>query len=186
MGLSYGEQSFCSVPPSPVHPHERAPMRSCSFIFEAKSLICSLVGAFLLLSRGVASFWCQVCFGPSAVVNFHFCVQSRQACSARAILGIFELEIAHSLNFLITMRFKTPFTLYEHLTRFQSETSVSKLLWLKDPLLPIEHCTLRSLGGHFSDVENSAAFVCGKKGTLNNNGRLAPVKTKTTTEAREA
>ena len=60
MGLSYGEQSLCRVPPSPVHPHEEAPMRSCcnSFIFEAKSLICSPVGAFLLLSRGIASFWC--------------------------------------------------------------------------------------------------------------------------------
>ena len=31
------------------------------FIFEANSLIFSLVGAFLLLSRGLASFWCQVC-----------------------------------------------------------------------------------------------------------------------------
>ena len=52
MGLSYGEQSLCRVPPSPVHPHEGAPMPSCCsfFIFEAKSLICSLVGAFLLLS----------------------------------------------------------------------------------------------------------------------------------------
>ena len=26
MGLSYGEQSLCRVPPSPVHPHEGAPM----------------------------------------------------------------------------------------------------------------------------------------------------------------
>ena len=39
--------------------------RPCNFfIFEAKSLICSIVGAFLLHSRGVASFWCQVCFSP--------------------------------------------------------------------------------------------------------------------------
>ena len=38
MGLSYGEQSLCRVSPSPVHPHEGAPMRSyCNFfIFEAK------------------------------------------------------------------------------------------------------------------------------------------------------
>ena len=66
MGLSYVEQSLCRVPPSPVHPHDGAPMRSCcnSFILEVKSLISSLVRAFLLLSRGVALFWCQVCFGP--------------------------------------------------------------------------------------------------------------------------
>ena len=58
MGLSYGEQSHCRVPPSPVHPHEGAPMLSCSnfFIFEAKSLICSLVGAFLWGGGGV-KFW---------------------------------------------------------------------------------------------------------------------------------
>ena len=31
---------------------------------EAKSLICSLVGAFLPLSRDIASLWCQDCFGP--------------------------------------------------------------------------------------------------------------------------
>ena len=64
MGLSYGEQSLCRVPPSPVHPHEGAPMLFYynSFIFEAKSLICSLVGAFLWLSRGVASLWCQSLF----------------------------------------------------------------------------------------------------------------------------
>ena len=30
---------------------------------------------------------------------------------------------------------------------------------LKDPVLPIVHCTLRSLGGHFCDVKNSEAFV---------------------------
>ena len=40
MGLSYREKSLCRVPPSPVHPHEGAPMRSCCnpFIFDAKSL----------------------------------------------------------------------------------------------------------------------------------------------------
>ena len=50
MGLSYGEQSLCRVPPSPVHPHEGALAMLFYynfFIFEAKSLICSLVGAFL-------------------------------------------------------------------------------------------------------------------------------------------
>ena len=49
MGLSYGEQSLCRVPPSPVHPHEGAPMlfHYNFFIFEARSLVCSLVGAFL-------------------------------------------------------------------------------------------------------------------------------------------
>ena len=35
MGLSYGEQSLCRVPPSPVHPHEGAPMRSCCNSFRA-------------------------------------------------------------------------------------------------------------------------------------------------------
>ena len=50
MGLSYG------VPPSPVLLLKGAPMRSCFnfFVSEARSLICSLVGAFLVLSRGVA------------------------------------------------------------------------------------------------------------------------------------
>ena len=74
MGLSNGEQSLCRVPPSPVHPtsfpeevavhpHEGAPMRSCCnfFIFEAKCLICSLVGAILLLSRFGAKFVFVLC-----------------------------------------------------------------------------------------------------------------------------
>ena len=30
----------------------------------------------------------------------------------------------------------------------------------EDPVLPINHCRLRSLGGHFYGVENSEAFVC--------------------------
>ena len=38
--------------------------------------------------------------------------------------------------------------------------------FIKDPVLPIEHCTLRCLGGHFCDVENSEAFVCGHNRTL--------------------
>ena len=46
--------------------------------------------------------------------------------------------------------------------------------------LPIKHCTLRSLGGHFCDVENSEAFVyrqnrtrkqCSLCENQNNNGR---------------
>ena len=85
MGLSYGEQSLCRVPPSPVHPHEGAPMLFYYnfFIFEAKSLICSLVGAFLWLSRGVASLWCQVCFRSSVVVNLHFsCPNSASVLSS--------------------------------------------------------------------------------------------------------
>ena len=65
MGLSYGEQSLCRVPPSPVHLHKGAPMHSCFFIFVANSLIFYLVGAFLLLSwvyvsQSVASFWCHI------------------------------------------------------------------------------------------------------------------------------
>ena len=59
--------SLYRVPPSQVHLHEGAPMCSVVvifFIFEAKYLICFLVGAILLLSWGVPSFWYQVCFGP--------------------------------------------------------------------------------------------------------------------------
>ena len=41
-----------------------------------------------------------------------------------------------------------------------------KKIKLKDPVLPLVHCTLRSLGSHFCDVENSEAFVCGKNRTL--------------------
>ena len=37
---------------------------------------------------------------------------------------------------------------------------------LKDPVLPIKHCTLQSPGGHFCDVENSEAFVFGQNSTL--------------------
>ena len=46
-------------------------------------LICPLVGAFLRLSRGVASFWCQVCFRSSAAVNLHFsCANSGSVLSS--------------------------------------------------------------------------------------------------------
>ena len=60
MGLSYGEQSHTLTGPL----HEGAPMRSlCDFFtFEAKSLICSLVRAFLLLTRR-SLVLVQVCFG---------------------------------------------------------------------------------------------------------------------------
>ena len=90
------------VPPSPVHQHEEAPMQCCcNFFIFGQSLICSLVGAFvlILLPRGVASFWCQVCFGPPLLYIYIFRVQIRQACWARAILDIFELETVYSLNF---------------------------------------------------------------------------------------
>ena len=40
------------------------------------------------------------------------------------------------------------------------------LVTLKDPVLPIKHCTLQSPGGHFCDVENSEAFVFGQNSTL--------------------
>ena len=36
----------------------------------------------------------------------------------------------------------------------------------EDPVLPIEHCTLRSFGDHFCDAENSEAFVGGQNITL--------------------
>ena len=38
--------------------------------------------------------------------------------------------------------------------------------YIKDPVLPIKHCTLQSPGGHFCDVENSEAFVFGQNSTL--------------------
>ena len=38
--------------------------------------------------------------------------------------------------------------------------------YVKDPVLPIKHCTLRSPGGHFCDAENSEAFVCGQNRTI--------------------
>ena len=46
-----------------------------------------------------------------------------------------------------------------------SLVTVGDLFQLKDPVLPIEHCTLRSLGSHFCDVENSEAFVYGENRT---------------------
>ena len=36
----------------------------------------------------------------------------------------------------------------------------------KDPVLPVKHCTLRSLGFHFCDVENWEAFVYGQNRSL--------------------
>ena len=102
-----------AVPPSPVHPHEGAPMPSCcnSFIFEAKSLICSFVGAFLLLSRGVASFWCQVCFRSSVVVNLHFsCRKSASVFSS--CYSWYELTSnCLQLDFSVNDRFKAGFHL---------------------------------------------------------------------------
>ena len=118
MGLSYGEQSLCRVPPSPVHPHEGAPMLSYSnfFIFEAKSLICSLVGAFLWLSRGVASLWCQVCFGSSAVVNLHFsCSNSASVLSScyswyQLTWNCLQLEFSENHRFKAGVHVKAVFT----------------------------------------------------------------------------
>ena len=37
---------------------------------------------------------------------------------------------------------------------------------VKDSVLPSEQYTLRSLGDHFCDVENSEAFICGQNRTL--------------------
>ena len=61
------------------HPHRSTRTRElqCSFItisfyLKQKASLGSLVGAFLWLSRGVASLWCQVCFRSSVVVNLHF------------------------------------------------------------------------------------------------------------------
>ena len=50
--------------------------------------------------------------------------------------------------------------------RRQKDNDRGKTREFKDPALPIEQCTLRFLGGHFCDVENSEAFVCGQNRTL--------------------
>ena len=118
MGLSYGEQSLCRVPPSPVHPHEGAPMLFYYnvFIFEAKSLICSLVGAFLWLSRGVASLWCQVCFPSSVVVNLHFsCPNSASVLSScyswyQFTWNFLQLEFSENHWFKAGVNVKAVFT----------------------------------------------------------------------------
>ena len=45
-------------------------------------------------------------FRSSAVVNFHFLCQKSASVLSSSILGIFELKIAYSLNFLITIDLK--------------------------------------------------------------------------------
>ena len=45
-----------------------------------------------------------------------------------------------------------------------AESTANKVI--KDPVLPIEHCMLRSLGSHFCDVKHSETFVCGQYRTL--------------------
>ena len=57
---------------------------------------------------------------------------------------------------------------------------------LKDPVLPIEYCTLRSLGAIFVMLKILRLLSVARMELFNDNGRLAPVKTKTTTEARKA
>ena len=114
-------QSLCRVPPSLVHPHEEAPMRSCcnSFIFKAESLICSLVGAFLLLSRGVLV---PSLFRSSAVVNFHFSgVFPTYFNPNNSLLIILKI----SLLFRYTPALTRPFCQY--LGRISSD---AKSLWL--------------------------------------------------------
>ena len=106
MGLSYGEQSLCRVPPSPFHPHNAFLLQFLYIWGKRPHLLhCGSI-SFTLTRRSLVLV--PSLFRSSAVVNFHyiFCVQSRQACWARAILGIFELEIAYSLNFLITIDLK--------------------------------------------------------------------------------
>ena len=123
----------CLLPPSPTHGAELwgaeslqsptltgPPARGSpnalllQFLYIwGKSLICSLVivGAFLLLSRGVASFWCQVCFCSSAVVNWHF------SCPKSAsVLGLcyswYQLTWnCLQLEFSVNDRFKAGFHL---------------------------------------------------------------------------
>ena len=58
MGLSYGEQSLCRVPPSPVHPHEGAPIisgRFRQFYFLPKTRITPMKNA--LKSRSLFAFY---------------------------------------------------------------------------------------------------------------------------------
>lgn len=59
---------------------------------------------------------------------------------------------------------------YYYYTVFAIKTASNKLavfplcdgkdLSLQNPVLPIKHCMLWFVGSHFSDVENSDAFVC--------------------------
>ena len=67
------------------HPHRSTRTRElqCSLVTFFYSLICSLVGVFLWLSRGIASFWCQVFFRSSAVVNSDYsCPNSASVLSS--------------------------------------------------------------------------------------------------------
>ena len=68
------------------HPHRSTRTRElqCSFITISLYIFFFwLVGAFLWLSRGVASLWCQVCFRSSVVVNLHFsCPNSASVLSS--------------------------------------------------------------------------------------------------------
>ena len=91
MGLSYGEQSLCRVPPSPVHPHEGAPMHPyCNFFtFETKSLICCLVGVSSSLTR------CSLVLVPS-LFSFLCCCKCTLFVSKigkRVELGLFWISI---------------------------------------------------------------------------------------------
>ena len=102
------------VQPSPVHSHEGAPMHPyCNFfIFEAKSLICCLVGQFLLLSRGliIALFWCQVCFRSSAVVNLHFSCPNSASVFSSCYSGYQLTWNCLQLEYMIMIDLRRDFT----------------------------------------------------------------------------
>ena len=145
MGLSYGEQSLCRVPPSPVHPHEGAPMLFYYnfFIFEAKSLICSLVGAFLWLSRGVASLWCQVCFRSSVVVNLHFsCPNSASVLSScyswyQFTWNCLQLEFSENHWFKIRHSHRFVAVVIQFLIPLVNVSSGTNYVWLAESLFTL-------------------------------------------------
>ena len=89
MGLSCGEQSLCRVLPSPVHPHEGAPERSCCnfFIFEVKSLILLHCGSISSSLTRRSLVLVPSLFRFSAVVNLHFSDNNRPFPSSHVPLS---------------------------------------------------------------------------------------------------
>ena len=94
MGLSYGEQSPQSptLTGPPARGSSNALLLQSLYIWGKKPhLLPQGSISFTLTTRSLVLV--TSLFRPSAVVNLRFCVQIRQACWARAILDIFELEI---------------------------------------------------------------------------------------------
>ena len=100
------------------------------------------------------------------------------------------MSLGRELKFLII--FNCLFAIKNHIRKEQlSKTMVpftnSNRPPLKDPVLPIEHCMLRSLGGHFFYMSKILRLLFVARIELfNNNGCLAPVKAKTTTRSTQS